>query len=136
MTRINVIAVEDLSNEHLMAEYRELPRIFTHVRKHGIQKDRIPEQYTLGKGHVLFFTDKLDWLHARFCDISWELECERGFDTNGKLYTKILDDMRLAIGYHKRQLVEFFPTPEDKYLNMARLVKRSKFDSAKQEAAE
>ena len=48
MTRINVrYLVEYLCDQHLLAEYRELPRVFGHV-----PKGYIPPRFTLGKGHV------------------------------------------------------------------------------------
>ena len=34
MTRINLTLVSELADQHLMAEYRELPRVFGAVRKH------------------------------------------------------------------------------------------------------
>lgn len=132
MTRINVIDPADLSNEHLMAEYRELPRIFTHVKKHGIDKSRIPAQYTLGKGHVLFFTDKLEWLINRFVALNVEL-IRRGYNVDNDLFWDIRDCAGELWEENYASTVDYQPTPEDKYLNMARLVKRCKFDAAKQE---
>lgn len=38
MTRINLIPARELSDQHLLAEIRELPRIFSHVEKHGVNK--------------------------------------------------------------------------------------------------
>lgn len=32
MTRINLLPASELTDQHLIAEYRELPRIFTIVR--------------------------------------------------------------------------------------------------------
>lgn len=61
MTRINVgIPVECLSNEHLLAEHREIKRITDFFEKRlKINKfDDIPETFTLGNGHVKFFLDK------------------------------------------------------------------------------
>ena len=69
MTRINVIDPNDLTDQHLMAEYRELPMIMGSLRrslkaKKGLPK--IPEKYTLNKGHVTFFYDKGLFLHKRY----------------------------------------------------------------------
>jgi deoxyribonuclease (pyrimidine dimer) len=61
MTRINCIPPEELVNKHLLAEYRELPRIFALAR--GV--DKPPKAYTLGTGHMLFFYDKLTFLVNR-----------------------------------------------------------------------
>ena len=73
MTRINLIPVEDLYDQHLMAEYRELPRIFSYVEKlKDVPKD-IPARYTMGKGHVKFFADKLTFLLGRQGNLIFEL---------------------------------------------------------------
>lgn len=81
MTRINLLPPSDLYDQHLMAEYRELPRIFSYVEKlKSIPKD-IPTQYTMGKGHVKFFSDKLKFLMHRQFKITEEL-LDRGFKIN------------------------------------------------------
>ena len=54
MTRINCIPVEELHDKHLLAEYRELPRVFSLARGDA----DIPDTYRMGKGHVTFFYDK------------------------------------------------------------------------------
>ena len=67
MTRINAgINPVELCDQHLKAELRELPRIFTHVGRYGVDPGRIPKEFTLGVGHVLFFTDKLEYLYLRW----------------------------------------------------------------------
>ena len=69
MTRINVVPVETLTREHLIAEYRELPRVFKLAFNASISPkpwtDRQPKEYTMGTGHVLFFYDKLGYLAHR-----------------------------------------------------------------------
>ena len=70
MTRINTVPVTELVNLHLMAEFRELPRIFTDVRKRmakGQQPSDInqPSEYKLGTGHCMFFMDKCGYLLNR-----------------------------------------------------------------------
>lgn len=62
MTRINTIDPRVLLDQHLFAEYRELPRA-VHTAK-PYRKD-IPPSYRMGKGHVLFFADKTEWLVNR-----------------------------------------------------------------------
>lgn len=63
MTRINCVPVQELSGPHLVAEYRELPRVFALVRKAALRGSfSQPETYTLGKGHVLFFYTRLEYL--------------------------------------------------------------------------
>lgn len=61
MTRINCIPVQELTPAHLVAEYRELPRVFALARP----APDAPPEYTLGPGHVKFFYDKLLYLQKR-----------------------------------------------------------------------
>lgn len=70
MTRINCVPVGELTREHLVAEYRELPRAFKLIRQAIARGEaptdaRNPRAYTLGTGHVRFFYDKVPWLLAR-----------------------------------------------------------------------
>jgi len=68
MTRINVIPPKDLHYSHLVAEYRELPRLFKLAESYWNRDKRqpLPADYRLGKGHVLFFYNKLTFLKQRF----------------------------------------------------------------------
>ena len=61
MTRINVIPPEDLTDQHLLAEYRELPRVFALARPNVAT----PKVYVLGEGHVKFFYPRTLWLARR-----------------------------------------------------------------------
>lgn len=69
MTRINsAISPKFLTDQHLLAELRELPRIFTAVKNRlSLDKDfnDIPKKFTLGSGHVKFFYDKCQFLSNR-----------------------------------------------------------------------
>lgn len=84
MTRINLTLVSQLADQHLMAEYRELPRVFGAVRKHvqagkRVQDFKISSTFVLGTGHVTFFYDKLEFLRNR--QIMLIAEClKRGFN--------------------------------------------------------
>ena len=79
MTRINVVPVQELHYKHLVAEYRELPRIFSLVRKgQGKKKWNIPKEYVLGTGHVTFLYDKLGWLVKRYEALTKEMRA-RGY---------------------------------------------------------
>lgn len=82
MTRINVVPVTELCDQHLLAEHRELVRI-----PNGLQSGKLkfeyldrPDQYVLGEGHVKFFTNKLRFLYNRYQEL--DDECiKRGFNT-------------------------------------------------------
>ncbi len=79
MTRINVVAVEELCDQHLLAEFRELTRIPNCILKGRYSLDGIPSEYTLGQGHVKFFYDKLMWLFHRYAELYNECRA-RGFN--------------------------------------------------------
>lgn len=83
MTRINVVPPAELEDKHLLAEYRELPRVFgLAARWHERGRDTpIPPAYTLGKGHVAFFYDKLGFLRQRHAWLVEEMR-DRGFAVN------------------------------------------------------
>lgn len=78
MTRINLISPEELTDQHLMREYQELPRIVGLVRKaiHRGKKPsdfKIAHDYILGSGHVTFFYNKLEFLRKRQLSLIAEL---------------------------------------------------------------
>jgi deoxyribonuclease (pyrimidine dimer) len=78
MTRINLVHPKELHNKHLMAEYYELPRVFTAVRK-AVEKNKSPSDYShltefrFGAGHVTFFYTRLNFLQTRFSLLVHEL---------------------------------------------------------------
>lgn len=82
MTRINSgVNPKELTDEHLLAEHREIKRICNnfYMRKLKNKFDDIPEKFTLGKGHVLFFINKPTYTLSRYQEIRDELET-RGFN--------------------------------------------------------
>lgn len=82
MTRINCVPVQELTDKHLLAEYREMPRVSALARC----LDDVPAVYLLGKGHVKFFYDKGEFLRRRFEDeIVPEMQ-RRGFVTRFTKY--------------------------------------------------
>lgn len=81
MTRINVIDPAQLTDQHLMAEYRELPMVMGSLRRSLKAKNGVPppgDKYTLNSGHVKFFYNKGGWLKRRYAALVIELY-ERGF---------------------------------------------------------
>lgn len=79
MTRINCVPVEELSGPHLVAEYRELPRVFALAQKAALRGSFTqPQAYTLGKGHVLFFYTRLGYLAKRHLALIEEMK-RRGY---------------------------------------------------------
>ncbi|MGV3653671.1 MAG: pyrimidine dimer DNA glycosylase/endonuclease V [Noviherbaspirillum sp.] len=79
MTRINCVPVQELSGPHLVAEYRELPRVFALARKASMRGTFVqPAAYTLGKGHLLFFYTRLGYLAKRHAALIREMQ-RRGY---------------------------------------------------------
>lgn len=79
MTRINVVPVAELCDQHLLAEHRELTRIPNCILKGRYSLKGQPFKYTLGTGHVKFFYDKLFWLQNRYQQLMTECVA-RGFN--------------------------------------------------------
>jgi hypothetical protein len=80
MTRINVgIHPSELPDKLLLAEHREIKRIPNVIKSGRYSLEGIPDQFTLGKGHVKFFYNKLWYLYSRYRYLY--IECkERGFN--------------------------------------------------------
>ena len=124
MTRINVVEPSELHDLHLLAEYRELPRVFAlaeHASKDEAWRKRQPKAYTLGTGHVLFFYDKLRWLSKRHQQLVREMQ-KRGFSPK---FTKSLEaQWRPAIPAPYWR--DYKPTAEARVVNRERIHLRLK----------
>jgi len=86
MTRINTCIPKLLTDQHLLGEYNEIRRpvnlAVKRYEKYGKDSFKdLPKNYQLGPGHVLFFYDKLEYLHKRFDAICDEMRA-RGFAVN------------------------------------------------------
>ena len=88
MTRINIIPVSELYDQHLIAEYREITMIPASLNKTlkskaGLNKSKISKQYTLNTRHVYFFYNKGKYLDKRYKEIIKEMKA-RGFKPDSK----------------------------------------------------
>ncbi|MFU2079590.1 pyrimidine dimer DNA glycosylase/endonuclease V [Avibacterium avium] len=79
MTRINVVPPQELCDQHLLAEHRELTRIPNAVAKGKYNLAGQPADYKLGEGHVRFFFNKLQFLKNRYDLLHQECKA-RGFN--------------------------------------------------------
>ena len=72
MTRINLIAPSQLSDQHLIAEYREIFMVGSSLQRSfnsknwQITKKNLPIKFTLNIGHVKFFYNKGKYLYKRY----------------------------------------------------------------------
>ncbi|MCK9446875.1 pyrimidine dimer DNA glycosylase/endonuclease V [bacterium] len=81
MTRINsAINVKNLTDEHLLAEHREIKRICSNYTNRK-SLNNLPNKFTLGTGHVLYFVDKPSFTLSRYLSIYNEC-LERGFNVD------------------------------------------------------
>ena len=83
MTRINLVQPSELTDQHLIAEYREIFMVGgslrrTLVSKSGYQESKVPKRYTLNGGHVYFFYNKGRYLCKRYIEIRKQMK-RRGF---------------------------------------------------------
>jgi len=81
MTRINIVPPEELTDQHLLAEYREIFMVGSSLQRslNSPQWEKTFEQrplkYTLNDGHVKFFYDKGEYLHKRYLLLIKEMKC-------------------------------------------------------------
>jgi hypothetical protein len=82
MTRINCgVNADELPDKILLAELREIKRIPNAIRNGRYSLNGIPEEFTLGTGHVKFFYDKLEYLYERYQALRSEA-LDRGFNVS------------------------------------------------------
>lgn len=90
MTRINAnIPPANLCDKHLLAEHREIIR----VRHAQLSSSKAPKEFKLGKGHVLFFKDKLGYIYNRYNQLYAECK-RRNFDVEP--YHILFDEFDLS----------------------------------------
>jgi len=129
MTRINVVPENTLTVKHLAGEYHEISRVFRLVLN-SLQRTSpvvIPDQYTLGEGHVKFFYNKLGYISERYIRLALEMSY-RAWST-GRVTTVNMDNV-LGIVQEARDTIppewwgEYTPTPEAILINIARIKDR------------
>lgn len=113
MTRINVaIPPKELTTRHLIAEHREIKRIPNTIVSGRAKIKNIPEQFTLGQGHVKFFYNKLGYLRKRYEELYAECK-NRGFKVT--YYGQIWDNVP------KELMNDYIPTKRDEEIIRQRI---------------
>jgi len=122
LTRINVIPVKELTDQHLIAEYREIFMVGSALQKSlsspNWDKNRIPKVLTLGTGHVMFFYDKGRYLYKRYLKIRDEM-IMRGFSPAPDRGFKV---EQWPTDYYN----DWTPTPRDEQVIRTRIEERIK----------
>ena len=98
MTRINLVPPEELCDQHLLAEHRELTRIPNAVAKGKFHLKGQSTEYKLGEGHVRFFFNKLAFLKKRYDALHAECKA-RGFNVQYIWNETLPDDPSLWLDY-------------------------------------
>lgn len=111
MTRINVVPVEELSDQWLIAEYRELPRVL----KGNFSIKNASDKYILGKGHVKWARKYAIYTNSRMNKIVEEM-LYRGFKP------KFSSDLSMYIS--KDMENDYNPDLNDLKINKTRLIER------------
>ena len=116
MTRINsAIPVKNLTDEHLLAEHREIKRLPYQLSKSHNNLYLAPKKFALGKGHVLFFLDKMGFILKRY--IALYEECiRRGFNVQN--YSKNWGTVNPEF------MKDYEPTKEERQLLVERITDR------------
>lgn len=118
MTRINsAIPPKYLTDEHLLAEHREIKRLPYNLQqaiKSGNIK-KVPNKFTLGKGHVLFFVNKQRFLLSRYWEILGEAS-NRGFN--------VINYYTNWFGIDNEYWQDYKPTKEEEQLLIERISER------------
>ena len=86
MTRINLVDPSELTDQHLLAEYREIRLLSSNLQrtlnsKKGFQEKKVPQRFTLNSGHCYFFYNKGKYIHKRYIALQQELK-RRKFEAN------------------------------------------------------
>lgn len=113
MTRINVaVKPQELTMRHLMAEHREIKRIPNLVSRGRFNMKSTPSEFTLGKGHVAFFYNKLLYLKNRYEDLYKEC-ISRNY--NVTYYGNAWDDVP------QQYMNDYIPTEQDEQIIKQRI---------------
>ena len=118
MTRINVIPTYELSDQWLLAEYRELSRCI----KQNINIKNAPINYCLGKGYMKWARCHITFLLARYKEICNEMTY-RGFNVNYPYKNLVNWTYKFVdhLLFH-----EYTPTASDLSINRNRLIDKYK----------
>lgn len=126
MTRINCIEPSRLNQKALSGEWHEIPRVIT-LAKDAYWKGsdtfnktmkRVPPNYTMGTGHVLFFYTRLGYIVKRYIQLADECR-NRGWNINQ------IDQDDLLKFVPKMLLNDWEPDAHAIETNMQRLIERN-----------
>lgn len=116
-----MVPVSELTRLHLISEYKEITRLPANLRQSLNRKSspfsmsEIPNQYTLGKGHVKYFFNKFGYLKRRFEMLVDEM-LKRGYNPSYR-------DSSI-FNVESKWMGDFEPTERDLEINRERIKER------------
>jgi deoxyribonuclease (pyrimidine dimer) len=117
MVRVNVgIQPKDLTDEHLRAENVEIMMLIKFVEKYP--DGNIPSNFSLNKGHISFFRDKVNYLIDRLFRIQREMKI-RGMNVEKHWY-----ELKFKIPY--KNFNDYTPNKKDSKIIAERIIERIK----------
>lgn len=126
MTRINLVPPEELYDQHLFAEFREIKMVPKSLARSlrargadGVLR-MVPAAFTLNTGHVSFFYNKGEYLLWRYIALKLELS-KRSFRFD---YTSPLDLDNVYTAAGPLFQKDYEPTAEALALVRARIAER------------
>lgn len=118
MTRINICPVDELMDQHLIAEIKEIPRVPWYIKRSlktgRFTENDIPSSYCLGEGHVKFFYNKGKWLEERLTAVQLEM-IKRKMNPNLDISYSI--DIFKRLNFYN----DYIPTEEEIEINRERI---------------
>ena len=118
MTRISVaVRAGELCDAHLIKERIEILRIPNAIKsgKAKVNLSKIPTTFTLGTGHVVFFYNRLKYLHNRYNELTEEC-VKRNFNISD--YSDAFD------GLPGHLYNDYIETPNDRKILVERINER------------
>lgn len=116
MVRVNLVNPKILTDEHLYAENVELDMLLTFVNKYP--EGFVPEDYTLGKGHVSFFRNKIKFINYRKALIQAEIKRRKGLPIEVGLIMEVeWLPMQKDININQKRIIERLKNPKNKKNN-------------------
>lgn len=112
MTRINVIDPVDLTDQHLIAEHFELPRVYRQARL--LDWWEFVPTYRMGKGHLKFFYSLMGYCKRRHGLLVAEMQ-RRGF----KVQERQVPSFPISLS------LDWTPKARDVEVNLRRLAERT-----------
>lgn len=122
MTRINLIPASKLTDQHLVAEKKEINQLAGQLLKSlkspNFAYNKLPKQFTLGTGHVRFFYRYGAFMRKRYREV-YDQCVHRKFDVEDNF-----NDVWATLPSHYN--LDYTPTKDDLDISVERIISKIK----------